>query len=312
MDGLQKVRDGLGEEFGRAVGLFLDSLHQGGKIIITGLGKSMHIGLKIAATFTSTGTPSCLLHPSDAMHGDLGVIADEDVLLALSYSGASDELLNLLPIVKRRQVQIVSMTGDIKSPLAQHSDEVIPVTIDKEACPFNMAPTTSTTAMLAIGDALAMVLLEARGFDKEDYAKLHPGGAIGSALLLRVEDIMRTTDRLAVVSRGAKVKDAVLAMTSSKAGSAAVVDESQRILGIFTDGDLRRLITDKANINRQLEQCVEEVMTPDPITITQDHLAVDVLQLFEHHNIEDILIVNEKNQLAGFVDIQDLPKLKVF
>jgi arabinose-5-phosphate isomerase len=307
--GLQKVRDGLGPSFGEAVKLILDRLGQGGKVVVCGVGKNMPIGQKIAATLTSTGCPSVFLHPSDAMHGDLGILGKLDVLLALSYSGESEELVNLIPVVKRYGVAVVSLLGETKSALAGHSDLVIPVTVDREACPFNMAPTTSTTATLAVGDALAMILLEARGFKKEDYAKLHPGGAIGRTLLLRVADIMRTGDRLAQVAKGAKVKDAVLAMTSARSGSVVVVDAKNRVAGIFTDGDLRRHITDPT---RLAEQVIDDVMTPNPITLTKNHLAVDVLALFETHNIDDLIIVDEKKHLVGMVDIQDLPKFKIF
>ena len=183
------------------------------------------------------------------------------------------------------------------------------MTVDREACPFNMAPTASTTATLAVGDALAMILLEARGFKKEDYAKLHPGGAIGRTLLLRVSDIMRTGERLAKVQKGSKVKDAVLAMTSARSGSVAVVDDQSRVLGIFTDGDLRRHISDPTGVGDRL---IEEVMTPGPITLSKNHLAVDVLAIYEKHNIDDLIIVDEKKRLVGMVDIQDLPKFKIF
>jgi arabinose-5-phosphate isomerase len=307
--GLQKVRDGLGKEFGRAVQLFLDRMGQGGKVVVTGVGKNLPIGQKIAATLTSTGCPAVFLHPSDAMHGDLGILGPLDVLLVLSYSGESEELVKLMPAVKRCGVAVVSMVGETASSLAKVSDVVIPVAIDREACPFNMAPTTSTTATLAVGDALAMILLEARGFKKEDYAKLHPGGAIGRTLLLHVADIMRTGDRLAKVTKGAKVKDAVLAMTSARSGSVAVVDEQNRVAGIFTDGDLRRHISDSANLS---ERTVDEVMTTHPITLSANHLAVDVLALFEKHSIDDLVIVDGKRRLVGMVDIQDLPKFKVF
>jgi len=308
IDGLRKVRNGLGLEFGRAVRLMVESLNAGGKIVVTGQGKSFHIGQKIAATLTSTGSPAVVLHPSEAMHGDLGILNAGDVVLALSYTGASEELLNLMPAVKRQDVRVVSITSDRNSVLAQHSDEMIPVIIDREACPLNISPTTSTTAMLAIGDALAMVLLEGRGFSKDDYAKLHPGGAIGRTLLLRVADIMRTGNRLAKVISGAKVRDAVLAMTEARSGAVVVVDEQDKVLGVFTDGDLRRHMTDTQNI---AGMAVDEVMTRDPITLTKDHLAVDVLALYEQHNIDDLVIVNDDGLLVGLVDIQDLPKLKI-
>jgi arabinose-5-phosphate isomerase len=306
--GLQRVRERLGPEFGRAVRLLLERLGAGGKIVLTGLGKSFHIAQKIAATMTSTGTPAVVLHPSEAMHGDLGILHSNDALLALSFTGESEELLKLVPLVKRLGLPIISLTGDPKSALARHSDEIIPVPIEREACPFNMAPTTSTTATLALGDALAIVLLEARGFNKEDYAKLHPGGAIGRTLLVRVADIMRTGERVARVRQGAKVKDAVLAMTSARAGAVAVVDEHDKLLGIFTDGDLRRHITDGVNL---AESPVDGLMTTHPISLTAEHLAVDVLALFEKYNIDDLVVVDKKKRLVGMVDIQDLPKLKI-
>ncbi len=309
IEGLKKVRDGLGLEFGRAVALILHTLDGGGKIVITGLGKSLHIGQKIAATLTSTGSPAVVLHPAEAMHGDMGILNKGDVVVALSYTGASDELLALLPMIKGYDVRIVALTGDTDSPLARNSDEVIPVTVDREACPLNISPTSSTTAMLAVGDALAMVLLEARGFSRDDYAKLHPGGAIGRALLLRVRDIMRTGHRVAHVPSGARVEDAVLAMTEARAGSVVIVDEDYAVKGIFTDGDLRRHLTDQANL---IDRKIDEVMSPNPITLSQDLLAVDVLAHFREHQIDDLIIVDENERLAGMVDIQDLPKFKIF
>ena len=224
--GLQKVRDALGLEFDRAVERVLAALAAGKKIVVTGVGKNIPIGQKIAATLTSTGSPSVFLHPSDAMHGELGIVEAGDVVLALSYSGESEELLALLPAIRRNQVSIIALCANRDNALARCSDEVILIAVDAEACPFNMAPTTSTTVTLAIGDALAMVLLDARGFTREDYAKLHPGGAIGRTLLLRVRDIMRTGERVARVQLGARVRDAILAMTEAKSGVVAVVDEA--------------------------------------------------------------------------------------
>jgi arabinose-5-phosphate isomerase len=308
IQGLTQVRDGMGLEFSRSVDLILKALEKKGKIIITGVGKNLHVGQKMAATLTSTGAPAVVLHPLEAMHGDLGILDSNDVVIALSYSGETEEVLNLLPAIKRSNVKVIALTGEMKSTLAKSSDEVIPVTVEREACPFNMAPTTSTTATLAMGDALAMVLLEARGFKKEDYAQLHPGGSIGQTLLLKVGDIMRTDERVAEVARGAKVKDAVLAMTSARAGSAAVVDESRKVLGIITDGDLRRHITGTANVG---EQPVEDVMTPGPITLSVDQLAVDVLSIYEKHNIDDLIVVDDGERLVGMIDIQDLPKFKI-
>jgi len=307
--GLVRVKESLSTDFERAVESILERLRAGGKIVITGVGKNLPIGRKIAATLTSTGCPAVFVHPSDAMHGDLGILQKADVLLTLSYSGESEELLALIPVVKRLGIIIISLSGSTDNALARNSDIAIPVSVEREACPFNLAPTASTTATLAVGDALAMVLLEARGFRKEDFAKLHPGGAIGRTLLLRVADIMRKGDRVACVKRGAKVKDAVIAMTGARAGSVAVTDDNGRLLGIFTDGDLRRHITDQQNLS---EQAIEDVMTADPITLTENHLAVDVLTLFERHNIDDLIIVDDQRRVVGLVDIQDLPKFKIF
>ncbi|MCX6997675.1 MAG: KpsF/GutQ family sugar-phosphate isomerase [Kiritimatiellaeota bacterium] len=308
MAGLQRLRAGLGPEFARAVELILARLRQRGKIIVTGVGKNAPIGQKLAATLTSTGSPAVFLHPSDALHGDLGLLAPGDVVIALSYSGASEEMLNMILCVKRAEVPIIAITGEPDSTLGRNSDVILPVTVEREAGPLNLAPTTSTTVTLVLGDALAMVLLEARGFKREDYAKLHPGGAIGRTLLLRVADIMRTGERLARVRNDALVRDAVLAMTSARAGAVAVVDADDRVVGIFTDGDLRRHLTDAAN---PAELPIAEVMTPRPITVEREHLAVDVLAIYEKHNIDDLVVVDQAGRLAGMVDIQDLPKFKI-
>ena len=308
IQGLQQVRDGLDDSFDTAVTVILDALGRDRKIVVTGIGKNLHVGEKISATLASTGARSVLLNPSQAMHGDLGILNDGDIVLALSYSGESEELLQIIPSIKRRDIRIIAMTGKPDSALARCSDVVIPIAVEREACPFNMAPTTSTTATLAVGDALAMVLLDARGFKKEDYAKLHPGGAIGRALLLRVADIMRTDERVAQVSIGAQVKDAVVAMTRAKCGSAGVVDTEGRVLGIFTDGDLRRHLSETPSI---LDQPIEAVMTAAPITVSGDQLAVDVLRVFETNSIDDLLVVDADNRLIGAIDIQDLPKIKI-
>jgi len=308
IEGLVKVRNSLGKAFDDTLALMLKCLNSGGKIVVTGIGKNLHIAEKISATLASTGSTSVVLNPSQAMHGDLGILSRGDVLIILSYSGESEELLAFVPLVKRLNVSIVMITGSEDSTLDGLSDVVVPVTIEREACPFNMAPTTSTTATLAVGDALAMVLLDARGFTKEDYARLHPGGSIGRTLLLKVSDIMRIGDRLASVKKGARVKDALLAMTRARAGSAGVIDDENRVLGIFTDGDLRRHLAERADL---LDLPVEEVMTTSPVTVTGDQLAVDVLRVYEDHNIDDLLVVDKDRKLVGAVDIQDLPKLKI-
>jgi len=307
IEALQKVSGNLGAEFQRAIEQLLTALANGKKIVVTGVGKNLPVGQKIAATLTSTGSPAVFLHAADAMHGELGILSEGDVVLALSYSGESDELRNLIPAIKRKEVCLISLTGSRTNFLASCSDVVIPVSIDREACPFNMAPTASTTATLAVGDAIAMVLIEARGFKKEDYAKLHPGGAIGRTLLLRVADIMRTGERIARVGAGASVSDAVLAMTEARAGSVVIVDGDGRVQGIFTDGDLRRhLATPDLP-----QQRMETVMSPHPITLKQDQLAVEVLAVFQKHNVDDLIVVDDEDRLAGMIDIQDLPKFKI-
>ena len=306
--GMKKVRDQIDGNFSTAIEWIVQAIDNGGKVIVTGVGKNFHIGQKMVATFTSTGTPAALLHPIEAMHGDFGVVTEKDVVLAMSYSGGSDELIALLPALKRRGVKIIGMTGEADSPLAEQSDLVLPIRVDKEACPFGMAPTTSTTVTLALGDALAIVLLESRGFKMEDYAKLHPGGAIGRTLLLRVSDVMRTGDRLAKVPSGAKVKDAVMAMTGARSGCVAILDSDEKLLGIFTDGDLRRHLMDTPDIT---EEPIDSIMTADPITLTPDQLAVDILKIYEDRNIDDLVVVDDAGRVAGTVDIQDLPKLKI-
>lgn len=307
-ESLARAAKHIGTEFAEGVQLMLTCLNAGGKLVVTGMGKNLHIAEKISATLASTGSTSVALNPAQAVHGDLGILSPGDVLLALSYSGESDELVAILPMVKRLGCKIVALTGDATSTLAKNSDVVIPAEVEREACPFNMAPTSSTTVALAMGDALAMVLLEARGFNKDDYAKLHPGGAIGRALLLRVADIMRKDDRVARVLHTAPVKDALVAMTQARAGSAAVVDAEGRLVGIFTDGDLRRHIARHDNL---LNLPVEQVMSRSPITVRSDQLAVDVLRIFEAHAIDDLLVVDDQSRLLGAVDIQDLPKLKI-
>lgn len=306
--GLQKVREALGDEFSRAVRLILSQVRRGHKIVVTGVGKNLHIAEKISATFASTGSTSVVLNPSQALHGDIGILNAGDVLIALSYSGESQEVLDLVPVARRTGARVIALTRAPDTSLGRLSDVAIPVAVDREACPFNMAPTASTTAALAVGDALAIVLLEARGFRREDYARLHPAGAIGRALLLRAADIMRTGERVAALGPEASVKEALLAMTQARSGSVAVVTPDRTLLGIFTDGDLRRrLPSDERLMDRRLQ----EVMTARPITV-QDHLlAVDVLRVFEEHNIDDVLVVDAAGRLVGAIDIQDLPKLKI-
>ena len=249
-----------------------------------------------------------MLNSVDALHGDVGIVNDGDVILALSYSGESDELLNLLPALKRFSVKIISLTGNLKSSLARHSDIALSVRIPKEACPFNLAPTSSTTATLVLGDALAMAVLSARGFTQKDFAKYHPSGAIGRAMLFKVGDIMRTGDRNAIASEKLSVKEALMVMTRAKSGSLAVVDARGKLAGVFTDGDFRRHMATDENL---LSQPLISVMTRKPICIRDTALAAEALKIFNERNIDDLIVVNSKNQPVGLVDSQDLPKLKI-
>jgi arabinose-5-phosphate isomerase len=309
IDGLRRTRACLDGNFSKAVDAIVKCLANHGKIVVTGIGKSGKIGHKISATLTSTGATSVVLDSVDALHGDLGVINDGDCVLALSYSGETEELSRILPAVKRFNITVICMTSHRKSSLARYSDIVLRVHVKKEACPFNLAPTSSTTAMLALGDALAMCVLEARGFKKSDYARLHPAGAIGRTMLLQIKDIMRTGNRNAVIADYRNVKDALLAMTKAKSGSISIVDKHGRIAGVFTDGDFRRHYTARGPDLMQVP--VRTVMTPNPITIRQDALAVEALKIFEQRQIDDLIVVNENKQPVGIVDSQDLPKFKI-
>ncbi len=305
---LKAVRAQLDGAFSAAVDLLVQTLEKRGKIIIVGIGKSGNIGHKIAATLTSTGSTSVVLNSVDALHGDLGIVNDGDAVLALSYSGESEELLNLLPALKRFLVKIVAITGAPKSSLARHSDLVLNVRVPKEACPFNLAPTSSTTATLVMGDALAMAVLEARGFKQEDFAKLHPSGAIGRAMLSRVKDIMRSGQRNAIARLDLSVRDALLVMTEARSGSLSVVDAKGKLIGVFTDGDFRRhMATDQGLLVRPLR----EVMTRKPICIRDDALAAEALKVFDERSIDDLIVINARREPVGLIDSQDLPKLKL-
>jgi arabinose-5-phosphate isomerase len=305
---LKAVRGLLDHAFDAAVELIVDTLRRRGKIIVVGIGKSGNIGRKIAATLTSTGSTAVVLDGVDALHGDLGIINDGDLVIALSYSGESEELLNLLPALKRFSVKIITITGAPKSTLARHGDAVLNVRVPREACPFNLAPTASTTAMLVMGDALAMAVLRARGFKEKDFAQRHPAGAIGRAMLLKVRDIMRSGERNATARDTLPVEEALLVMTRAKSGSLAVVNDKGRLVGVFTDGDLRRrLATDREVRSRPLKV----VMTRNPICIREDALAAEALKIFDGHNIDDLLVVNARREPVGLLDSQDLPKLKL-
>ena len=304
---VKAVKGRLNATFNRAVELITYALSKRNKLVVVGVGKSGNIGRKIAATFTSTGAPAVLLDSVDALHGDLGILNDGDIVLALSYSGETDELIDLLPGMKRFSVRVIAITSAPKSTLGQHADVVLNVKVPKEACPFNMAPTASTTASLVMGDALAMAVLDARGFKKSDFAQRHPSGAIGRALLLRVADIMRSGSRNPIAHQTMPVRDALLIMGEAKSGSVSVVNKSGKLAGVFTDGDLRRHL---AKDDAVLDQPLAKVMTRRPTTIREDALAADAIRIFNERSIDDLIVVNTRREPVGLVDSQDLPKLK--
>ena len=309
--GLKKTRDSVGKSFTDAVKLMLDATMREGIVVVTGVGKNLHVAEKMSAIFASTGTRSIVLNPVQAMHGDLGMVSARDILIALSFSGESDEVLRLIPAIRRHGLKVISLTGNSESSLAKLSDIHIEIPCGKEACPFGMAPTNSVTATLAMGDALAMVMIDARKFSIEDYAGNHPAGAIGRALVLKVSDIMRTGDKLALVPPTATVMDAALAMTASHGGSAIVVGKKGELKGIFTDGDFRRLMAKAVDCNRLLSTAVGKVMTAKPSFVREDAYAAELLKVFERKHIDDLPVVDAKGKVVGLVDLQDLPKMKV-
>lgn len=276
-----------------------------GKLVVTGMGKPGFIGAKISATLSSTGTPSLYLHPADAIHGDLGRVTKDDVVLAISNSGETDEIIRLLPTLKKIGTRIIAMTGNGDSTLARHSDVVLDVAVKKEACPLNLAPTASTTAMLAMGDALAVALLDRRGFRREDFALYHPGGSLGKRLILKVEDIMRKGKANPVVGADTKIKDVLLKITGARAGSASVVDKKGVLSGIFTDGDLRRHLGSDPMLSLKP---VKQVMTKNPVTISKDMLAADAFRILREKRIDEIPVVDKSKRPIGLVDVQDLLK----
>ncbi|UCD57089.1 MAG: KpsF/GutQ family sugar-phosphate isomerase [Candidatus Hydrogenedentota bacterium] len=294
-----KLRDKVGENFEQAVDMILNCR---GRVIITGMGKPGIIGRKISATLASTGTPSLAMHPADAIHGDLGMVTGDDVVIVISNSGKTEEITRLLPIIKKIGAKLIAMTGDINSPLSEHSDCVLDCGVEAEACPFNLAPTASTTATLAMGDALAVVLLEERGFRVEDYAFYHPGGSLGRRLL-KVCDVMRTGARNPIVSEDALVREALIATTRARAGSAVIVDRAGRLAGIFTDGDLRRSLEKDPEL---LSKPVKNYMTRSPLAISPDKLVAEAVRLIKTERKKDLPVIDEQGRPVGFVDEQDL------
>ena len=311
IEGLKRTRDSLGESFTDTVKMILATSAAGGIVVVSGVGKNLHIAEKMSAIFASTGIRSIVLNPVQAMHGDLGMVAAKDILIALSFSGESDELLKLIPAIRRHGLKVVSMTGKADSSLARMSDIHLEIPCGREACPFGMAPTNSTTATMAMGDALAMVLIDAQKFAIEEYAMNHPAGAIGRALVMKVTDIMRTGDRLARVSPTSSVMDTLMAMTRAKSGSAVIVDDCGKLLGIFTDGDFRRRMSEGGDAATMLSGEVSAVMTPSPMFVRDDVYAAELLKVFEKRRIDDLPVCDPSGHVVGVVDIQDLPKMKV-
>jgi len=298
-----KARQGDG--FTRAVAAMLACK---GRVVVMGMGKSGHVGRKIAATLASTGTPALFVHPGEASHGDLGMVAPGDVVLAISNSGESDELGAIVPALKRLGVTLVAMTGRADSSLAEHADTVLSSEVDQEACPLNLAPTASTTAQMALGDALSVALLDARGFREEDFARSHPGGSLGRKLLMHVRDLMRSGDAVPRVGPLTSFNDMLREMTGKGLGFTAIADEAGRVLGIFTDGDLRRLIERGADL-RALRAC--DVMHDGPKLVREDALAVDAAQVMEQHRITSVIVVDAQGLLSGALNSNDLMRAKV-
>ncbi len=308
-EALEATRESLGQGFVAVARAVHATIQAGNKIVFTGVGKSAHIAQKLTGTFNSTGAPSCFLDATQALHGDLGMVREGDVALILSNSGQTDEVLKLVPVLRRFGLKLVAFTAKDDSDLAHGCDLRLVYAVPREACPLALAPTASTTAALALGDALAMVLLEARGLTRDDFARYHPAGNLGRILLLKVADIMRTGDRLPVAPDTITLQDAILRMTKAKSGSIALVSaKGGKLTGILTDGDFRRSALTGPDF---LQKPVSDFMTRSPKTISADALGVDALRVFEAHKIDDLIAVDAKGRPVGLVDGQDLPKLKI-
>ena len=303
--GVNQVQSYLGDDFVAAIDLIYDCK---GKIIVTGMGKSGHIGNKIAATMASTGTPAFFVHPAEALHGDLGMIDEKDVVIAISFSGESDELMGILPIVKRRNVPLIAMTGNKDSSLGKIANCVLNIKVDKEACPLGLAPTASTTACLVLGDALAVSLYTLRGFKPEDFALSHPGGSLGRRLLTRATDLMRIGNRLPLVSPETSLRDVVMEISQKGLGFTAVIDKENNVIGIITDGDLRRLIDNKTDI---MATNASSIMSKSPKTVLDDSLAVEAIELMEKFKITGFIVVNKHNKYVGAFNLYDLLQAKL-
>ena len=309
IDELANLSRRIGPEFTNAVNSLHEGLTKRGKIIVIGVGKSENIATKIAATLNSTGATAVVLNCQNALHGDLGIMAEGDTVLALSYSGQTPELLNLLPHLKRQAAAIIALTGKTDSLLAANSDIVLDVSVETEACPMNLAPTSSSTNMLALGDALAMVLLQARGFQPKDFAELHPSGSLGRQLLTHVKDIMRQGDQLARALPTETISIALNSMKQCKAGAVVATDEQGRLQGIFTHGDFVRAYQEDRDIADHL---IQDHMTANPITIHGDKLATEAVRVLEENRIDEIVVINSTQTVIGLVDVQDLSRAQIF
>ena len=307
-DSLREMAARMGQELGKAIGLLKESLGNHGKAVIVGVGKSGNVGHKIAATLNSTGATAVVLNSQNALHGDLGLLSDGDVIIALSYSGETTELLSLLPFLRSFDVKVIALCGKPNSSLSRSADVTLDTFVSREACPMNLAPTSSSTAMMVMGDALAMVLLESRGFSENDFARYHPGGSLGRALFLKVGDVMRRDDEMPTVDVSARVIDAVNAMNLSRAGACVILDGDSKVAGIFTHGDFARAYEEDSGLGSRL---VVEFMTKDPITVSEDSLAVEAVKQVGEKRIDDIVVVNAEGRLVGLVDAQDLARLKL-
>ncbi|HEX7971868.1 MAG TPA: KpsF/GutQ family sugar-phosphate isomerase [Thiobacillus sp.] len=304
-EALRALSSRLDGGFADAVALILAC---SGRVVVSGMGKSGHVGGKIAATLASTGTPAFFMHPGEASHGDLGMIAPNDVVLALSNSGESNEIVSIVSLIKRRGAKLIAMTGNPNSTMAREADVHLNAAVDKEACPLNLAPTASTTAALALGDALAVALLDARGFSADDFARTHPGGSLGRRLLIHVRDVMHTGDALPKIGRDASLKVALLEMTRKGLGMTAVVDDADKVVGVFTDGDLRRALEHALDLQQAQ---VIDLMTPNPKTIRADELAVAAVEKMDTLKINGLLVVDADHTLVGALNMHDLLKAGV-
>lgn len=300
LEAVQELLPRINADFIKACELILNCK---GRVVVVGMGKSGHIGNKIAATLASTGTTAFFVHPAEASHGDMGMITRDDIVLALSNSGSTAEIITLLPLIKRLGIRLISMTGNPDSPLAKAAEVNLDARVSQEACPLNLAPTSSTTASLVLGDALAIALLEARGFTAEDFAFSHPGGALGRRLLLKVENVMHQGDALPRVRRGTSLREALLEMTQKGLGMTVVLEQDDRLAGIFTDGDLRRTLDKGIDVRQAL---IDEVMTPHGKTARADMLAAEALKIMEDHKINALVVVDEQNNPVGALNMHDL------